>query len=200
MYNILLKVDLQTLSRNLDRGVYATKEEFYADVQLMFDNKVLLNKGAESEWIVQLVTRMEHMFIQLKKMYDSGVNNDGDGGSASMKKKSAVANIGGGGEAAAAAASSAIRGGSVSTSGSDASMNINMKPATVSIGGDSTKGKVVRHQHPSQHHIATATAGASSAILPQGVEPGSQIMTDQEKKEEEKEKQRFLMFTRVLMK
>ena len=70
MYNILLKVDLQTLSRNLDRGVYATKGEFYADVQLMFDNEVLFNKGAESEWIAQLATRMEHMFIQLKKMYD----------------------------------------------------------------------------------------------------------------------------------
>ena len=80
-YNILLKVDLQTLSRNLDRGVYATKGEFYADVQLMFDNEVLFNKGAESEWIVQLVTRMEHMFMQLKKMYDSGqMQYDGDQG------------------------------------------------------------------------------------------------------------------------
>ena len=198
MYNILLKVDLQTLSRNLDRGVYATKGEFYADVQLMFDNEVLFNKGAESEWIAQLATRMKHFFIQLKKKYDSGVNNDGDGGSTSMKKKSAVANIIGGGITKkgeiAAAASSAIRGDSLSASGSGASTNITMKPAAVSIGGDPTKGKAVQHQRLSQH--TTATAGASSAILPQGVEPGSQIMTDPEKKE----KERSLMFTRVLMK
>jgi hypothetical protein len=52
-------MDLRTLSENLESGQYATREEFYADAQLIFDNGVTYNKDKkESSFVVGLSKRM----------------------------------------------------------------------------------------------------------------------------------------------
>ena len=37
----IMSVDLSTLAKNLKNGVYATKEEFYADTKLIFHNTLV---------------------------------------------------------------------------------------------------------------------------------------------------------------
>lgn len=69
-YPVIVKrpMDLRTLKQNLDNGtVYATKEEFYADAKLIFDNAILFNKDRESKFVVDLANRMIKAFDRLRK-------------------------------------------------------------------------------------------------------------------------------------
>ena len=69
-YPVIVKrpMDLRTLKQNLDNGtVYTTKEEFYADAKLVFDNAILFNKDRESKFVVDLANRMIKAFERLRK-------------------------------------------------------------------------------------------------------------------------------------
>jgi len=61
-------MDLRTLKEHLENGIYANKEEFYADAKLIFDNAVLFNKDrSESSWVVDLAKRMAKAFDRVRK-------------------------------------------------------------------------------------------------------------------------------------
>ena len=66
--NVIKKpMDLRTLKENLEAGKYMTKEEFYTDTQLIFDNAIAFNKDRDSKFVVDLAKRMIRAFDRLKK-------------------------------------------------------------------------------------------------------------------------------------
>jgi hypothetical protein len=74
-------MDLRTLKENLDGGTYTTKEEFYTDTQLIFDNAIKFNKEREeSKFIVDLSKRMIRAFERLMKKTEAAAakQNGGD--------------------------------------------------------------------------------------------------------------------------
>jgi hypothetical protein len=61
-------MDLTTLGRNLDEGRYASKEEFYKDASLIFENAITFNKPRpNSGWVVQLSKKMTALLEREKK-------------------------------------------------------------------------------------------------------------------------------------
>ena len=73
-------MDLQTLGTNLDTtpGVYATKEEFYADVTLIAENAVTFNKTRpNSGWVMALVKKFTILFEKEKKKAEAAVAKGG---------------------------------------------------------------------------------------------------------------------------
>merc|ERR1711862_283136 len=61
-------MDLTTLKSNLDRGLYKTKEEFYADAQLIWDNAMQYNTGRpENAFIIDLAKQMAKASDRLRK-------------------------------------------------------------------------------------------------------------------------------------
>ena len=79
--NVIKKpMDLRTLKENLEGGKYTTKEEFYADTQLIFDNAITFNKGRDdSKFVVELSKRMIRAYDRLKKKMEAAVAKK-DGG------------------------------------------------------------------------------------------------------------------------
>jgi hypothetical protein len=90
-------MDLRTLKENLEGGSYSTREEFYSDAKLIFDNAVLFNKDRDSAFVVKLAESMtkalerlrrnaEKKAARLSAAADGGgggggtVGGDGDGG------------------------------------------------------------------------------------------------------------------------
>jgi hypothetical protein len=70
--NVIKKpMDLRTLKENLEAGKYTTKEEFYADTQLIFDNAITFNKDRDSKFVVDLAKRMIRAFDRLKKKIEA---------------------------------------------------------------------------------------------------------------------------------
>ena len=105
-YPVIVKrpMDLRTLKQNLDNGtVYATKEEFYADAKLIFDNAILFNKDRESKFVVDLANRMIKAFDRLRKNAEkkaarlaaksptTASSGDGGGGGGGNNNNSSVA-------------------------------------------------------------------------------------------------------------
>ena len=109
-------MDLRTLSRNLENGTYSTKEEFYVDARLIFDNAILFNKDVpESKFVCDLAKRMMKAFDRVRKNAEKkaarlagntgttggGSGNKNQGGSAGgsdQKKAAAASGEQGGGE------------------------------------------------------------------------------------------------------
>jgi len=60
-------MDLRTLKENLDGGAYSTKEAFYADARLIFDNAIKFNTGRESDFVLTLARSMNKAFEKLRK-------------------------------------------------------------------------------------------------------------------------------------
>ncbi|KAL3788964.1 hypothetical protein ACHAW5_005620 [Stephanodiscus triporus] len=60
-------MDLRTLKENLEGGRYSTRDEFYSDAKMIFDNAVLFNKGRDSAWVVNLAKRMTKALERLRK-------------------------------------------------------------------------------------------------------------------------------------
>ena len=61
-------MDLRTLLENLDSDKYSTKEEFYADTALIFENAVTFNKGRpNSGFVLTLAKKMNGVFEREKK-------------------------------------------------------------------------------------------------------------------------------------
>ena len=61
-------MDLRTLLENLDSNKYSTKEEFYADTALIFENAVTFNKGRpNSGFVLTLAKKMNGVFEREKK-------------------------------------------------------------------------------------------------------------------------------------
>lgn len=60
-------MDLRTLKENIENGSYATREEFYADAKLIFDNAVLFNENRDSAFVVKLARDMKKVLELLKK-------------------------------------------------------------------------------------------------------------------------------------
>lgn len=127
-------VDLQTLKSNLDTSVYATREEFYDDTTLIFDNAIAFNKDRpDSNWVVDLAKRMSKAFDRVRKNAEkkaaraanaageefamsswgtedskssgSSVSGTGGAGGREGKQKGEATAAGGGGGAGSAAAS-----------------------------------------------------------------------------------------------
>jgi len=59
-------MDLQTLMDNLDNGSYSTREEFYIDAKLIFDNAKLYNTG-RAAFVVKMATSMTQALELLKR-------------------------------------------------------------------------------------------------------------------------------------
>lgn len=70
-------MDLRTLGENLEGGVYKTKDEFYSDTKLIFDNAVLFNKDSQSAFIIDLAKRLEDVFNQIRKIADGSATKKG---------------------------------------------------------------------------------------------------------------------------
>jgi len=60
-------MDLRTLRENIENGSYATREEFYADAKLIFDNAVLFNENRDTAFVVKLARDMKKVLELLKK-------------------------------------------------------------------------------------------------------------------------------------
>lgn len=83
--NVVKKpMDLRTLKENLEAGKYTTKEEFYADAQLIFDNAIAFNKDRDSKFVVDLAKRMIRAFDRLKKKTEAATAKKNGGDSASV--------------------------------------------------------------------------------------------------------------------
>jgi len=52
-------MDLRTLKEIIENGSYTTREEFYADAKLIFDNAVLFNENRDSAFVVKLARDMK---------------------------------------------------------------------------------------------------------------------------------------------
>jgi vacuolar protein-sorting-associated protein 4 len=59
-------MDLQTLMDNLDNGSYSTREEFYFDAKLIFNNAKLYNTG-RAAFVVKMATSMTQALELLKR-------------------------------------------------------------------------------------------------------------------------------------
>ena len=59
-------MDLQTLKENLNDGSYSTREEFYFDAKLIFDNAKLYNTG-RAAFVVKMATSMMNALELLKR-------------------------------------------------------------------------------------------------------------------------------------
>ena len=61
-------MDLQTLSQNIDNEFYQNKEEFYTDVQLIWENAIAFNKGKPtSGFVIDLAKKMKGVFERERK-------------------------------------------------------------------------------------------------------------------------------------
>eukprot|EP00956_Cyclotella_meneghiniana_P016813 scaffold26860_cov62-Cyclotella_meneghiniana.AAC.8 len=61
-------MDLRTLLENLNADKYSTKEEFYADTALIFENAITFNKGRpNSGFVLTLAKKMNGLFEREKK-------------------------------------------------------------------------------------------------------------------------------------
>ena len=93
-YLVVVKrpMDLRTLKENLEDGsYYSTREEFYRDAKLIFDNAVLFNRDRDSAFVVKLAESMTKALERLRRnaekkaarllaAADGGGGGDGDGG------------------------------------------------------------------------------------------------------------------------
>jgi hypothetical protein len=88
-YLVVVKrpMDLRTLKENLEGGSYSTREEFYSDAKLIFDNAVLFNKDRDSAFVVKLAESMTKALERLRKNAEKKAarlaaadGGDGDGG------------------------------------------------------------------------------------------------------------------------
>jgi hypothetical protein len=90
--NVIKKpMDLRTLKENLEAGKYTSKEEFYADTQLIFDNAITFNKDRDSKFVVDLAKRMIRAFDRLKKKIEAAIAKKNGG-----EETSAASAVGGG--------------------------------------------------------------------------------------------------------
>ena len=62
-------MDFQTLSANLKNDVYSTVDEFFADLQLIFDNAVKYNQGTRSQQVADNAKELEKEYIRFKVSY-----------------------------------------------------------------------------------------------------------------------------------
>ncbi|EEC47428.1 predicted protein, partial [Phaeodactylum tricornutum CCAP 1055/1] len=46
-------LDIETVSANLDNGVYATAKDFWTDAKLIFENAILYHGAKETKWIAK---------------------------------------------------------------------------------------------------------------------------------------------------
>lgn len=71
-------MDFEIISNKFKSRAYANKEDFYADIQLMFDNakKFYLNPLA-----IESAKSLEALFTRLKKEHDNGNGNGTSNGS-----------------------------------------------------------------------------------------------------------------------
>lgn len=90
-------MDLKTLGENLEDGTYTTREDFYKDCQLIFDNAVAFNKGrADSSFVVGLAKKMSTAFERERKKAEkrsvasSFEADNASLSSASMRKKTSI--------------------------------------------------------------------------------------------------------------
>ena len=60
-------MDLRTLKENLEKGEYTTRDEFYTDAKLIFDNAVLFNKDRDSAFVVKLAESMTKALERLRR-------------------------------------------------------------------------------------------------------------------------------------
>ena len=61
-------MDLKTLGENLENGVYMSRNEFYADTQMIFENAILFNKDrADSNFVVGLAKRMSKAYKRARE-------------------------------------------------------------------------------------------------------------------------------------
>jgi len=60
-------MDLRTLKENLEKGTYNTRDEFYIDAKLIFDNAVLFNKDRDSAFVVKLAESMTKALERLRR-------------------------------------------------------------------------------------------------------------------------------------
>ena len=98
-YLVVVKrpMDLRTLKENLEDGsYYSTREEFYRDAKLIFDNAVLFNRDRDSAFVVKLAESMTKALERLRRNAEKkaarliaaagggggggGGGGDGDGG------------------------------------------------------------------------------------------------------------------------
>ena len=84
-YLVVVKrpMDLRTLKENLEGGNYSTREEFYSDAKLIFDNAVLFNKDRDSAFVVKLAESMAKALERLRRNAEKKAARlaaaDGDG-------------------------------------------------------------------------------------------------------------------------
>lgn len=86
-------MDLSTLSSNLENGTYASKDEFFEDTNLIFDNAVAFNKGRpNSGFVLTMAKKMSQLFEREKKkllkrgsIVDAGEAGTSGGGSKKIK-------------------------------------------------------------------------------------------------------------------
>jgi hypothetical protein len=97
-YLVVVKrpMDLRTLKENLEDGsYYSTREDFYRDAKLIFDNAVLFNRDRDSAFVVKLAESMTKALERLRRNAEKkaarllaaadgggggGSGGDGDGG------------------------------------------------------------------------------------------------------------------------
>lgn len=88
-------MDLRTLKENLDNGVYSTKEEFYNDAALIFENAILYNKDRESKFVLKLAESMTKALERLRRNAEKRVARQ-LGTCASGSKTTSTAGVKGG--------------------------------------------------------------------------------------------------------
>lgn len=91
-------MDLGTVAKNLRDAVYATREQFFADCALCFENAIKFNKAdACRAWILKYAKDMMRLLNKEKKRAEK--NYIGGGGSLKLKLgKKDKSSLGGGGE------------------------------------------------------------------------------------------------------
>jgi len=89
-------MDLRTLKENLDNGVYSTKEEFYNDATLIFENAILYNKDRESKFVLKLAESITKALERLRRNAEKRVARQLGTSTSTSGNKSTAASAKGG--------------------------------------------------------------------------------------------------------
>eukprot|EP00581_Thalassiosira_minuscula_P010553 CAMPEP_0183712840 /NCGR_PEP_ID=MMETSP0737-20130205/7896_1 /TAXON_ID=385413 /ORGANISM="Thalassiosira miniscula, Strain CCMP1093" /LENGTH=752 /DNA_ID=CAMNT_0025941553 /DNA_START=130 /DNA_END=2385 /DNA_ORIENTATION=+ len=164
-------MDLRTLKENLEKGTYATKEDFYVDAKLIFDNAVLFNKDREdSNWVVVLAKQMSKAFQRVRKNAEKKAEkkaarlaaaSSGDGSSAGNESKPSSSSKEGEKKKSSSSSSSGDQKAS-KEGGKKKKINIKLKRQKSSASvGDASKASSGDSSAPTADAAASATSNDS---------------------------------------
>lgn len=67
-------LDIETVSANLDNGVYATAKDFWTDAKLIFENAILYHGAKETKWIAKYAKDLLKALKKEKEVAEGGSN------------------------------------------------------------------------------------------------------------------------------